>query len=173
MAGPFNGRYVSIAVNVGATLPNSTNKVEGLGRWSINIAHSEMATDEFGTVWGGMQNGIQKWSGSFSGMLKVSTAAGSTGQMHIINAALNQTLQQDIRFYLQSTEAASAASTDLLFWMPNCSTAITNYSTTAGCYISNPRWETDMNGIATAAYDIRGQGPLALFKGSSTAAIIS
>ncbi len=172
MSGPFNGRYVSINVNVGATLPNSTNKIEGMGRWDLYINHAELPTDEFGTVWGGSQNGIQKWGGSVSGMFKISTATGSTGQYHLLDAALNQTKQQDFRFYLESTATASAASTSPLFWMPNFSTAITNYSTSAGCYLSNPKMGSDMNGIATMSYDIRGEGPIALFKGSSTQAVV-
>ena len=56
--------------------------------------------------------------------------------------------------------------------MPNFSTNITNYSTVAGCYISNPKFSQDLNGVMTAAYDIRGTGPIALYKGSSTAAIV-
>lgn len=171
MSGPFNGRFISIVL--ASVLPASTAKIEGMGRWNIGITSAELDDSEFGTVWGGSVNGIQKWAGAFSGLFKFSTTAGSTGVYHALQVAFDQTKVQDIKFFLETTVAASAASSGPLFFMPNWSTTWTNYSTNAGCYLSNVQISADLNGLATLAFDVRGNGPIALASGTSVAAKVS
>lgn len=160
MATPYNGRYCS--VSLGSTIP-----VELQGHWEINLALDELDASEFGTVWKKSMNGMQGWTGSISGFLFASSTAGSTGQYSLQMAALNQTKLQDIRFWVDSTK--SGATTDnVMFWMPNFSTGGTNYSTDAGCYIGTINMAGDKNALATVSYSVRGYGPIALYKGSST-----
>lgn len=161
MATPYNGRYCSVCVG------GSSAVVELQGSWNIKVNQTALDLTEFGTVWGKTMWGVQTWSGSFSGFYFMSTAAGSTAQYTMQLAALQGTKVQDIRFYVESTDAASSASTQPKFWMPNYSSGGTNYSTDAGAYIGNMNITAGANALATVSYDVVGFGPIALYKSSS------
>lgn len=157
-AGPYTGRYASITVS-------SSTPIQLMGRWEISIAFDEIDASSFGTTWKKNMYGMSGWSGRFDGFLDVSTAVGSTGQYALLFAALNQTKQQTLRLYLNSS---ASPSTDVLFWMPNCSTDVVNYSTDAGAYIGTFTNSVDKNGLAAISFDFTGYGPLAMYKNTSS-----
>jgi len=163
-AGPYTGRYASIkATTAGTAMAYTATAVEMLGKWDIVINLDTVDASVFGSVWKKNLCSMQGWSGKFEGFYSVSTAAGSTGQMILQQAALDQTKIQDIRFHLNST---GDGSTGVYCFIPNfCSshTDVSNYSTTAGCYIGNIGIGQDKAGLATISFDIKGYGPLGLF----------
>ena len=161
--GPYNGRFASV------THATSSVVIECLGSWNINMDTDLLDASVFGTVWGKSKLGQIKWSGSVSGFYSVSTSSNSNGQYTLLNDAINQTLIQDIKFFLNST---GDGSTTAYFFMPNCSTDITNYSTLAGAYIGNVKIGQEKNGLASVSYDVVGDGPLALCMGASSVGII-
>jgi hypothetical protein len=161
--GPYTGRYASITVT-------SSTPIDLMGRWEITIAFDEIDASSFGTTWKKSMYGMSGWSGRFDGFLTLSTVTGSTGQLTLLNAAINQTKQQTLRLYLNSSSLAT--STDVLFWMPNCSTDIANYSTDAGAYIGTFANSIDKNGLATISFDFTGYGPLAMCKNTSSQGFI-
>ena len=160
--GPYNGRFAAVKF--------STVTIECLGSWNINMDTDLLDASVFGTVWGKSKLGQIKWSGSVTGFYSISTAAGSTGQYTLVNDAINQTFVQDIRFYLNST--GDGSSTDY-FFMPNYTTAGTNYSTSYGAYIGNVKIGQEKNGLASVSYDVVGDGALALYAISTTNPVVS
>lgn len=160
--GPYAGRYASITVT-------SSTPIDLMGAWNISIAFDEIDASSFGTTWKKSMYGMSGWSGSFNGFLTLSTVTGSTGQVALLLAAINQTKQQSLKLFLNST---AGPSTDVAFWMPNISTDNANYSTDAGAYIGSFNNAVDKNGLATISFDFTGYGPLALFCKTSSQAFI-
>jgi len=168
-AGPYTGRYACIKATTDSTaMAYGANAVEMLGKWDITIALDTVDASVFGSVWKKNLCSMQGWTGKFEGFYSVSTVALSTGQMILQKAALDQTKIQEIRFYISSTKDGSTVAYCL---MPNYSaspTDVTNYSTSAGCYIGNISVGQDKSGLGTISYDIKGYGPIGLFCVSPT-----
>ncbi len=171
-AGPYTGRYASIKFSTADAMAYTATAVELLGKWDVVIALDTVDASVFGSVWKKSLCSMQGWTGRFEGFYSVSTAAGSTGQMVLQQSALDQLKIQNIRFYLNSTGDGSTGAYCLI---PNyCSshTDVSNYSTTAGCYIGNISIGQDKAGLATVSYDIKGYGPLGLFLVTSSDATL-
>jgi len=162
-AGPYTGRYASIKFSTADAMAWTATAVELLGKWDIVISLDTVDASVFGSVWKKNVCSMQGWTGKFEGFYSVSTEVGTTGQMVLQQAALDQLKIQNIRFYLNST---GDGSTGAYCFMPNYQsshTDVTNYSTIAGCYIGNISVGQDKAGLATISYDIKGYGPLGLF----------
>jgi len=160
-AGPYTGRYASVRASTSGLY--SDPAVEMLGKWDLTITFDDIDASVFGSVWKKNLSGMQGWTAKFDGFYSISTAANSTGQQTLQQAALNQTKIQDIRFMLNSS---GDGSTGWYAWMPNKSSShadVTNYSTTAGAYIGNISIGQDKSGLGTVSYDVKGFGPIGLF----------
>jgi hypothetical protein len=143
-----------------------------MGAYSLSINHTPLELSEFGQIWGKSMWGPQSWKGTVSGMYVLSTVAGSTGQYTLQLAAFNQTKIQDIRFYTETTAAASGNSTQPLFWAPAYSSGMSNYSTDAGAYIGNVAMSMAANALATVSFEVAGFGPINLVKSSSGPSVV-
>ncbi len=162
MATPLSGRYAS--VRIGGTVTSAPagggsigTVIGNLGHWEIAISFDELDASVFGSVWKKSMTGMQQWSGTVEGFFDTSTAANAQ-ILGLLNPALDATLIQDIRFYLQTSSG--------LFFMPNYTSFGTTTSTDDGAYISNVRISHDKTGLASASYNVLGYGELALFQGA-------
>lgn len=166
MATPISGRYASVRIvttvcSCGGDNPGLT--IDNLGHWEVVVNFDEIDASCFGTKWKQNVVGMQGWSGTIEGFFDSATSSGKQIAA-LLDPAIDDTLIQDVRFYLQTSSG--------LFLMPNYTTVPTGASTTyvdtgAGCYISNVRVTHDKNGLASASYNLVGYGPLALFTGTS------
>lgn len=165
MATPISGRYASVRIQGAVSSSDDPGIiVDNLGHWEVAINFDELDASVFGTVWKKNMTGMQGWSGSIEGFFDPSTTTSKQIE-GLMNAALDATLIQDFRFYLETSSG--------LFLMPHYSTCAgsTNYSTDAGAYISNVRVAHDKSGLASASYSVLGYGPLALFSGASSGTV--
>lgn len=171
-AGPYTGRYASIKFSTADAMAWTATAVELLGKWDVVISLDTVDCSVFGSVWRKNLCSMQGWTGKFEGFYSVSTEAGSTGQMVLQQAALDQLKIQNIRFYLNSTGDGSTGAYALI---PNyCSshTDVSNYSTTAGCFLGNMAISQSKDGLASISYDIKGYGPIGLFLVTSSDATL-
>lgn len=157
MATPVAGRYASVRLG--------TDVIGNLGHWECTISFDELDASCFGTVWKKNMTGMQGWGGTVEGFFDPSTAANSQ-IVGLMNAALDATLIQDIRFYISTTSSMG------LFLMPNFTTYGATTSTDDGAYISNVRLTHDKNGLAGCSYNVLGYGELALFQGGSSSIVV-
>ena len=154
----LTGRYCCIKVGGSG----SSCLVENLGRWELTFNFDEMDATVFGSVWGKSLPGMIKWSGTAEGFFD--SSSGSVQHLQILDNALDATLVQDIRFYLQTSSG--------LFWMPQYTTWGNAGDTAAGAYLSNVRIGADKSGLASLGFNILGYGPIALFSVGSSSIII-
>ncbi len=165
MATPLTGRVASIRLGEAASSSGGTT-VSNLGHWEIAISFDELDASVFGTVWKKNMTGMQGWSGTVEGFFDTSTEL-NTQITGLLDKALDATLVQNIKFYLQTSSG--------LYFMPNYTTlGGINTDTGAGAYISNVRITHDKGGLASASYNVLGYGGLALFQGQvlSSAGVI-
>ncbi len=162
MATPLTGRIAS--VRIGGSAVSSSDypgvTINNLGHWEVAINFDELDASVFGTVWKKNMTGMQGWSGTVEGFFDTDTGT-NTQIVGLMNAALDATPIQDVRFYLQTSSG--------LFFMPNYSTKVSvNADSAAAAYISNVRIAHDKSGLASASYNVLGYGSLALFMGGPT-----
>lgn len=136
MGDPLMGRFASIKIG--------SDLIKNMGRWTLDIRSDEIDVSAFGTVWGKMMIGMQRWTATLEGMYD---PADTTGQLALQNAEINATKLQDVRLYVNTTSYWAPASTD---------------DTTAGCYVSGLNVVHDKAGVATVTFNLVGYGKLVL-----------
>jgi len=164
MATPLSGRIASVRIG-GTTAGAPGTTINNLGHWEVAITFDELDASVFGTVWKKNMTGMQGWTGAIEGFFDAATSDG-TQIVNLMNAALDATKVQDIRFYLETSSG--------MFFSPNYSAMGVSTSTEEGAYISNVRIAHDKSGLASASYNVLGYGALALFDGvlSATSALV-
>lgn len=165
MATPISGRYASVKLSGSTATGAAGTSIANLGHWEVAISFDELDASCFGTIWKKNMTGMQGWTATVEGFFDPATDA-NTQITGLLDKALDATLVQDIRFYLQTSSG--------MFFMPNWTAMGISTSTDTGAYISNVRITHDKNGLASASYNVLGYGALALFHGalSGTSALI-
>jgi hypothetical protein len=136
MGTPLMGRYAAVKID--------TVLVENLGRWTLDIRMDEIDVSVFGTVWGKMIPGMQKWTATLEGFYD---PADTTGQAVLEAAALAATKLTNIRFYIDSTS----------YWAPDQVGDSAN-----GAYISGISVNHDKAGVAALTMNMIGFGKILL-----------
>ncbi len=137
MPDPLMGRYASI--KKGVVL------VENLGRWVLDIRMDEIDVSVFGTVWGRMIAGMQKWTATIEGFYD---PADTDGQALLQTAALSATKLTDIRVYIDSTS----------YWAP-----AQDLDSANGAFISGISVNHDKAGVAALTINVIGFGQIKLY----------
>ena len=136
MPDPLMGRYASIKLG--------TVLVENLGRWTLDIKMDEIDVSVFGTIWGRMIPGMQKWTATIEGFYD---PADTDGQKVIHDAAVAATKLTTIRFYIDSTS----------YWTPANTEDSAN-----GAFISSVSVNHDKAGVAALTMNVIGFGKISL-----------
>jgi len=136
MGDPLMGRFASI--KIGSAL------VQNMGRWTLDIRSDEIDVSCFGTVWGKMMIGMQRWTATLEGMYD---PADTTGQLALQEAEIAATKLTDVRLYINTTS----------YWCPDV-TGETN----AGAFISGVSVSHDKAGVASVTFNVVGFGKLIL-----------
>jgi hypothetical protein len=148
-----SGRYAALKLTSAFT--GTPKVIPYLGSWDLTINLDTADATYFGSVWKTQIPLFQSWTASISGYLDVTTQSTFTDQNYIVDAAIEGTLIQDMRFHIGQTSSGN-------FWVPNYGSTFGGvcFDYTHGCYVSNYKVSASKDGIDSISFDLIGRGAL-------------
>jgi hypothetical protein len=160
-----SGRYASFKYSTGTGGSVAPNTMNFIGSWDLTISMDTMDATYFGSAWKAQKVGMGSWNASLTGYLDITTQSSYHNQ--IIDDALEGRLLQWVWLHEGPTSSGN-------FWAPNASSTFggVNYSTDAGCYISNLKVSASKDAITTMSFDLIGNGSIIYMNGTTASYLV-